>query len=93
MSGYAKMRVSDAAQFLPNSVHQLMIACGDEEMARSAWIAGLFNRWFDCMNATSRSSVAFCYVTMKPNGQKNDVRCEYTRGAPEPILLQIPIDI
>ena len=34
----------------------------------------------------------FC-VTMKPNGQKNDVLCEYTRGAPEPSLLQILIDI
>ena len=39
------------------------------------------------------SNVAFYYVAMKPNGQKNDVRCEYTRGAPEPSLLQIPIDI
>ena len=38
------------------------------------------------------SNVAFCYVTMKPDGQKNDVCCEYTRGAPEPLLLQIPID-
>ena len=28
--------------------------------------------------------VAFCYVAIKPNGQKNDVRCEYTRGALEP---------
>ena len=39
------------------------------------------------------TNVADCYVTMKPNGQKNNVRCEYTRGAPEPLLLQIPIDI
>ena len=37
--------------------------------------------------------VALCYVTVKPNGQKNDVHCEYTRGAPEPSLLQIPNDI
>ena len=29
----------------------------------------------------------------KPSGQKNDVRCEYTRGAPEPSMLQIPIRI
>ena len=27
------------------------------------------------------SLVAFCQVAMKPNSQKNDVRCEYTRGA------------
>ena len=39
------------------------------------------------------TNVAFCYVAMKPNGQKNDVRCEYIRGAPESLLLQIPIDI
>ena len=39
------------------------------------------------------SIVAFCYVAMKPSGQKNDVRREYTRGAPESLLLQIPIDI
>ena len=39
------------------------------------------------------TNVAFCYVSMKPNSQKNDVRCEYTRGAPEPSLLQIPIDM
>ena len=39
------------------------------------------------------SNVALCCVTMKPNGQKNDVRCEYTRGAPEPVLLRIPIHI
>ena len=39
------------------------------------------------------TNVAFYYVTMKPNSQKHDVRCEYTRGAPEPVLLQIPIDI
>ena len=31
--------------------------------------------------------VACCYVTMKPNGQKNDVRCEYTCGAPKPLLV------
>ena len=37
--------------------------------------------------------VAFCCVTKKPNSQKNDVRCEYTRGAPKPLLLQILIDI
>ena len=30
------------------------------------------------------TDVAFCYVAMKPNGQKNSVHCEYTRGAPEP---------
>ena len=39
-----------------------------------------------------RKCVAFCHVTMKPNGQKNDARCEYTRGAPEPLLLQISIN-
>ena len=38
-------------------------------------------------------TVAFCYVTMKPNSQKNDVHCEYTCGAPQPLLLQIPINI
>ena len=27
--------------------------------------------------------MAFYYVAMKPNSQKNDVRYEYTRGAPE----------
>ena len=30
---------------------------------------------------------------MKSNGLKNDVRCEYTRGAPEPSMLQVSIDI
>ena len=38
---------------------------------------------------------------MKPNGQKNDVSCEYTEPlflqipiiAPEPLFLQIPIVI
>ena len=39
------------------------------------------------------TNVAFYYVAMKPNSQTNDVRCEYTRGAPESFLLQIPIDI
>ena len=39
------------------------------------------------------TNVAFCYVAMKPNGQKNDVHCEYTRVALEPSLLQIPIDM
>ena len=39
------------------------------------------------------TDVAFYYVTTKPNDQKNDVRCEYTRGAPQPLLLQIPMDI
>ena len=39
------------------------------------------------------TNVAFYHVTMKPNSQKNDARCEYTRGAPEPPLLQIPIHI
>ena len=38
-------------------------------------------------------SVAYCYVTIMPNAQKNDIRCEYTRGAPELLLLQILIDI
>ena len=35
------------------------------------------------------------FVTMLRNRtvKMNDVRCEYTRGAPEPSLLQIPIDI
>ena len=39
------------------------------------------------------TNVAYYYVAMKPNGQKNDVRCEYTHGATKPSLLQIPIDI
>ena len=39
------------------------------------------------------TNVAFCYVAMKPNGHRNDVRCEYTGGAPEPLLLQISIHI
>ena len=39
------------------------------------------------------TNVVYCYVAMKPNGQKNDVRCEHTRGAAERLLLQIPIDI
>ena len=39
------------------------------------------------------TNVALCYVAMKSNGQKNDVRCEYTRGAPEPLLPLIPIHI
>ena len=39
------------------------------------------------------TNVAFYYVAKKANGQKNDVRCEYTRGALESLLLQIPIDI
>ena len=39
------------------------------------------------------TNVAYCYVTMKQKSQKNDVRCEYTRGAAEPLFLQIPIDI
>ena len=34
----------------------------------------------------------FVFVAMKPNGQKNDFRCEYTHGAPEPLLSQISID-
>ena len=38
------------------------------------------------------TNVAFYSVAMNPIGQKNDVGCEYTRGAPEPLLLQIPID-
>ena len=29
------------------------------------------------------TNAAFCYVTMKPNGQKNDARCDYTLGALE----------
>ena len=33
--------------------------------------------------------VAFYYVNMKPNGQKNEIRCEHTRGAPESSMLQI----
>ena len=37
--------------------------------------------------------MAFCYAAVKPNNQKNDVRCEYTRGSPELLLLQFPIDI
>ena len=36
--------------------------------------------------------MAFCYVTVQSNRQKNDVRCEHTRGAPEPLLLHVPID-
>ena len=39
------------------------------------------------------TKAVFCYVTMKPNSQKNDIRCEHTRGAPQPLLLEIPIDI
>ena len=38
------------------------------------------------------TNVAFCFVIMKPNGQKNDVRCECTRVAPEPLFLQFPND-
>ena len=44
-------------------------------------------------NGAPYTNVAFSYVAKKPNSQKNDVRCEYTRGAPEPYLLQIPIDL
>ena len=36
--------------------------------------------------------MAFYYVAKKPNSQKNDIRFEYTRGASESSLLQIPID-
>ena len=39
------------------------------------------------------TSAAYCYVTLKPESQNNDVRCEYPCGAPSPLLLQIPIDI
>ena len=39
------------------------------------------------------TNVAYCYGTMKPNNQKNDDRSEYTRIAPEPLLLQFSIDI
>ena len=39
----------------------------------------------------SSACMAYCY--MKPNSQKNDVRCHYTHGAPEHLLLQIHIDI
>ena len=38
------------------------------------------------------TNVVNCYVTMKPIYQENDVRCEYTRRAPQPLFLQIPID-
>ena len=34
-------------------------------------------------NRLLNATVAFCYVTIKPNSQKNDVRCEYTREVPE----------
>ena len=30
---------------------------------------------------------------IRPNSQKDDGCCEYTREAPEPLLLQIPIDM
>ena len=54
----------------------------------------LLFRVLDCSDSCDAGVVvAFCYVAMKPNGQKNDVRYEYTRGAPELLLLQIPIDI
>ena len=49
-------------------------------------------RWAAYFNACS-TTVAYYYVTIKPNSQKNDVCSEYTRGAPEPSFLQIPIHI
>ena len=30
-------------------------------------------------------------VTIQSNGQKNDVRCEYTRGAPEPSFCRFQL--
>ena len=65
------MRVIYAAQLLSNSVSRLMIARGGEEMTRSAWIAGLFNKWFDCMNTTLRSSYN---SDLKPYESANDER-------------------
>ena len=48
----------------------------------------------DCVTIGSVvTNVAFYYIIMKPHSQKNDVRCEYTRGSPKPLLLQISINV
>ena len=41
---------------------------------------------------TNVAFIVTLLIAMKPNGHKNDVCCEYTRGALEPLLLQFPID-
>ena len=52
LNSFSKMRVLYAAQTLSQSVSNLMLARGGNEMKSSAWIAALFNKWFDCMNTT-----------------------------------------
>ena len=50
-----------------------MKARGGEEMIRSAWIAELFDTWFDCMNTTN-----YKYnENMKPFFSQSDERLKW----------------
>ena len=93
---------------------------GEENVYPVNFYSYLTNPVDACFASNADRCVACYYVAMKPNGQKNDVCCEYrvtqkkrapiliilntrgpfffgvtlyTRGAPDPSLLQIPIDI
>ena len=70
LNSYAKMRVICAAQTLSQSVSNVMLARG-EEMKGSAWIAALFNKWFDCMNTILRPTPS---TNLLPYYSEDDAR-------------------
>ena len=74
LTSYSKMRVIYAAQVLSRTVSQLMKARGGDEMIRSAWIAELFDKWFDCMNTTTNYKYN---ENMKPFFWQNDERLKW----------------
>jgi len=74
LSSYAKMRVRPAAQLLSRTVSQIMKARGGDEMTRSAWLAGLINRWWDLMN----TRIHYGYnLDLKPYQSSDDPRLQW----------------
>lgn len=74
MQSFAKMRVIFAAQLLSNSVARIMRARGGEDMEASAWFAGIFNKWFDIMNTSTK----FTYnADLKPYCSPDDSRLDW----------------